>query len=92
MFYSLVAAVLIMVGVPRPVFLVLVASALAFFIAPVIFFLNVYYCLTVIPKDDTAFYPSTPVVWFSWFSLAVFTGLTVIIILARVFGMTLFGG
>ena len=92
MFYSLAAAVLIMVGVPRPVFLVLAASALAFFIAPVIFFLNLYYCLTIIPKDDTAFYPSTPVVWFSWFSLAVFTGLTVIIILERVFGMTLFGG
>jgi len=92
MFYSLVAAVLIIAGLPRPVFLVLVSSALAFFVAPVIFFLNVYYCLTVIPKTDTAFYPSQPVVWFSWFSLAVFTGLTVVLILARVFGITLFGG
>ncbi|MBM62394.1 MAG: hypothetical protein CL484_05540 [Acidobacteria bacterium] len=92
MFYSLIAAVLIMAGLPRPVFLVLVSSALAFFIAPVIFFLNVYYCVTVIPKTDKVFYPSKPVIWFSWFSLVVFTGLTIVIIMARVFGITLFGG
>ena len=92
MFYSLIAAVLIMAGLPRPVFLVLVSSALAFFIAPVIFFLNIYYCVTIIPKTEKAFYPSQPVVWFSWFSLAVFTALTLVIILARVFGVTLFGG
>ena len=92
MFYSLIAAVLIIAGLPRPVFLVLVSSALAFFIAPVIFFLNIYYCLTVIPKTEKGFYPSQPVVWFSWFSLAVFTALTFVIILARVFGVTLFGG
>ena len=81
-----------MAGLPRPVFLVLVSSALAFFVAPVIFFLNIYYCLTVIPKTDKVFYPSTPVIWFSWFSLFVFTGLTIVVILARVFGVTLFGG
>lgn len=91
MLFSLVAAVLIIAGLPRPVFLVLVASALAFFIAPVIFFLNVYYCLTVIPKQDRLFYPSRPAVWFSWASLAVFTGLTLILILARVFNIQLFG-
>ena len=92
MFYSLVAAVLIIAGVPRPVFLVLIASALAFFIAPVIFFLNLYYCLTVIPKTDRAFYPSRFATWFSWFSLAVFTGLTLIAILTNLFGVTMFGG
>ena len=92
MFYSLIAAVLIMAGLPRPVFLVLVSSALAFFIAPVIFFLNIYYCVTIIPKTEKGFYPSQPVVWFSWFSLTVFTALTLVIILARVFGVTLFGG
>jgi len=92
MLYSLVAAVLIIAGVPRPVFLVLVSSALAFFIAPVIFFLNLYYCLTVIPKTDKAFYPSAFATWFSWLSLVIFTGLTVIIIMARVLGLTLFGG
>ena len=90
--YSLVAAVLIMAGLPRPVFLVLVSSALAFFIAPVIFFLNVYYCVTVIPKTDTAFYPSVPVRAFAWLSFIVFTGLTAVVIMARVFGVTLFGG
>ncbi len=58
MLFSLVTSVAIISGLPRPVFLVLVASALAFFVAPVIFFLNLYYCFTVIPKDDKMFYPS----------------------------------
>ena len=92
MFYSLAAAVLIIAGLPRPVELVLVSSALAFFIAPVIFFLNLYYCLTVIPKTDRVFHPSRFATWFSWLSLVIFTGLTVIIIMARVFGVTLVGG
>ena len=91
MLYSLVASVSIMIGVPRPVLLVLVASALAFFIAPVIFFLNVYYCLTVIPKDDAHFYPSRFAIAFSVISLVVFTGLSLILISARVFGLQLFG-
>jgi Mn2+/Fe2+ NRAMP family transporter len=84
MFYSLVAAVVILAGIPRPVYLVLVSSALAFFIAPVISFLNLYYCLTVIPKTDKAFYPSRFATLFSWLSLVIFTGLTVVIIVARV--------
>jgi len=92
MFYSLIAAVLILAGLPRPVFLVLVSSALAFFIAPVIFFLNLYYCVTVIPKTNTAFYPSPLVRAFAWFSFVVFTALTAIVVMARVFGVTLFGG
>ena len=91
MLYSLAAAVLIMAGLPRPVFLVLTASALALFVAPVIFFLNLRYCLTVIPKTDAVFYPSPAVRAFAWFSLAVFTGLTAIVVLARVFDVTLFG-
>ncbi|MFQ5743558.1 MAG: Nramp family divalent metal transporter [Acidobacteriota bacterium] len=92
MLFSLVTAVAIVFGMPRPVFLVLVASALALFIAPVIFFLNFYYCLTVIPKDDKAFYPSAFARWFGWISLVVFTGMTAIIIMARVFNTSLFGG
>ncbi|MCY4075750.1 MAG: Nramp family divalent metal transporter [Acidobacteria bacterium] len=92
MFYSLIASVAIIAGVPRPVWLVLVASALALFVAPVVFFLNLYYCLTVIPKTDEVFYPSLLERGFAWLSLAVFTGLTAIVILARVFGVTLFGG
>ena len=91
MMFSLVAAVSIIIGVPRPVLLVLVASALAFFIAPVIFFLNIYYSLTVIPKGDTCFYPSPWEIVLSIVSLVVFTGLSVILIAARVFGLQLFG-
>jgi Mn2+/Fe2+ NRAMP family transporter len=84
MMYSLVASVLIVAGLPRPVFLVLVASALAFFIAPVIFFLNFYYCLVIIPKQDRAFYPSTFARWFGWISLFVFTAMTLILIYWRI--------
>ena len=91
MVFSLIAAVAIIAGLPRPVFLVLVASALAFFIAPVIFFLNVFYCLTIIPRDDKLFYPSRLTIFLCWGSFVVFTGLTVILILARVFDVQLFG-
>ena len=68
----------------------MVASALAFFIAPVIFFLNLYYCFTVIPRSSE-FHPSRAAWVFAWGSLVVFTGMTVILILARVFGITLLG-
>ena len=85
MFFSLIASVILIAGVPKPVWLVLVASALAFFIAPVIFFLNFYYCLTVIPKKDKSFYPSTFAIGFGSLSLIVFTGLTVLLIMAKIF-------
>ena len=80
MVFSLVTSVAIIAGLPRPVFLVLVASALAYFVAPVIFFLNLYYCFTVIPKEDKVFYPSTFAKWFGWLSLAVFTGMSLVLI------------
>ena len=80
MIYSLITSVAIIAGFERPVFLVLVASALAAFVAPVIFFLNLYYCLIVIPKEDKAFYPSNFARLFGWFSLIVFTVLTLILI------------
>lgn len=91
MIFSLIAAVAIIAGVPKPVWLVLIASALAFFVAPVIFFLNLYYCFAVIPKEDKTFYPSVFTATFAWISLAVFTGLSAILILARVFKIELFG-
>ncbi|MDA2930732.1 Nramp family divalent metal transporter, partial [Acidobacteria bacterium AH-259-O06] len=91
MLFSLVAAVSMIAGAPRPVWLVLVASALAFFIAPVVFYLNLYYCFSVIPKDDKVFYPSAFATWFGWGSLVIFTGLSAILIMARVFGIELFG-
>ena len=88
MIFSLVASVAIIAGIPRPVFLVLVASAAAFFVAPVIFYLNLYYCLTVIPRDEP-FYPSPFAKWFGWLSLAVFSGMTAMLVLVRVFGVQL---
>ena len=90
MFFSLFASVAIIAGVPRPVYLVLVASALAYFVAPVIYFLNLYYCFTVISKDDRDFYPSRFATWFSALSLIVFTGMSVILVL-QLFGIRLFG-
>ena len=91
MLFSLVAAVSIIAGAPRPVWLVLVASTLAFFISPVIFFLNLYYCFSVIPKTDPVFYPTAAGSWMAWGSLVVFSGLTAILIMARVFRIELFG-
>jgi len=91
MLYSLAASVLLIAGIARPVHLVLVASALAFFIAPVIYYLNLYYCLTLIPKKDALFYPSRFARWFAWLSLVVFVGMTVILIFTRVFETPLFG-
>jgi hypothetical protein len=90
MFFSLITSVAIVAGVPRPVFLVLTASALAYFVAPVIYFLNLYYCFTIIPKEDKAFYPSTFATWFSGLSLIVFTGMSFLLIV-RLFGFQLFG-
>lgn len=91
MFYSLIASVLYITFDPRPVFLVLVASALAFFVAPVIYFFNLYFCLKVIPKEDELFYPSWFARWFGGLSLLIFTGLCGILIFARVFRIPLFG-
>ncbi|MBT5032320.1 MAG: Nramp family divalent metal transporter [Proteobacteria bacterium] len=90
MVFSLAASLLIIIGIPRPVFLVLVASALAFFVAPIIYFFNIYYCMKIIPKTDKSFYPSKFAIYFSAFSLIVFTGLSALLILARVFKIALF--
>jgi Mn2+/Fe2+ NRAMP family transporter len=92
MVYSLVSSVAIIAGWPQPVFLVLIASALAFFVAPVIFGLNLHYCLTVISKEDDVFFPRRFERWFAWGSLVVFTGMSGILIAAKVFHVPLFGG
>ena len=47
-------------------------------------------CRTVIPRDDEIFYPSTFETTFAWLSLVVFTGMSAILILQRVFGISLF--
>lgn len=90
MLFSLLTSTAIIAGLPRPVFLVLIASALAYFVAPVIFFLNLYYCLTIIRKNDAIFYPSAFAKWFGWLSLIIFTGMSVILILQRLFGIAPF--
>jgi len=66
-------------GVNRPVWLVLIASALACFVAPVIFFLKKYCCFTVVPTDRF-FYPSWFATVFGWLSLVMFTGMTGLLI------------
>ena len=91
MLFSLIASVAIVTGVPEPITLVLIASALAYFVAPVIYFLNLYYCFKIIPKHDKAFYPSTFATWFSGISLVVFTGMSLVLIAAEVFEIELFG-
>ncbi len=91
MLFSLVGAVAIIAGISRPVWLVLIASALALFIGPVIYFLNLYFCFSVISKHDKTFYPSTFATWFSWASLAVFTALSGVLVLVNIFDINLFG-
>lgn len=90
MFFSLITSVAIIAGMPRPVYLVLVASALAYFVAPVIYFLNLHYCKKIIPKNDKLFHPSPFATWFGWLSLLVFTGMSAILIMQRLFGISLF--
>lgn len=91
MLFSLISASSLIAGIAAPVFLVLVASALALFVAPVIFFLNLYFCFKVIPKNDRTFYPSLFAGWFGWVSLFVFAGMSFILIMARIFQVPLFG-
>ena len=47
--------------------------------------------MTIIPKEDKMFYPSTFATWFGWLSFVVFTGMCLILILQRLFGISLFG-
>lgn len=81
MLLSFVGAVAIIAGIPEPVFVVLVASALAAVIAPIIFFFNFWFCLKAIP-EDSEFYPAQWEIYFTWISLIVFTLLIVLSLLA----------
>ncbi|MBN2429772.1 MAG: Nramp family divalent metal transporter [Deltaproteobacteria bacterium] len=85
MIWTVVTSSAIIIGLPKPVWLVLVASALAYFVAPVIFFLNLWYCFTVIDKTDKDYYPGLWATWFGWFSCLVFTVMTGLMIAARIF-------
>ncbi len=79
MIYSLVASVAIIAGLPEPVFLVLAASALALIIAPIVFFLNIWFCLKAIPKENKIFYPGKFALNFSWISLATYVVGTILV-------------
>ena len=85
MAWTVIASSAIIIGLPKPVWLVLVASALAYFIAPVIFFLNLWYCFTVIDKTDKDYYPGVWATWFGWISCIAFTLMTGAMIAARLF-------
>ena len=85
MAWTVIASSAIIIGLPKPVWLVLVASALAYFIAPVIFFLNLWYCFTVIDKNHKPYYPGTWATWFGWLSCVAFTVMTALMIAARLF-------
>jgi len=91
MLWTVVSSCAIIVGLPKPVWLVLVASALAYFVAPVIFFYNLWYVFTVIPKNDKIFYPNTFQTCFAWFSCLVFGIMTALMIAARVFKIQIGG-
>jgi Mn2+/Fe2+ NRAMP family transporter len=91
MAFSLVTSVALVVGLPQPVLMVLIASALASFVAPVIYFLNLYYCFTVIPKADRMFYPSLFTAVCGWLSLVAFSGMVALVILQEFLGIQMFG-
>jgi len=46
--------------------------------------------MTIIPKEDKVFYPNRFDRWFGWFSLAVFGGMSLILIFWRIW-VPLFG-
>ena len=48
--------------------------------------------VTIIPKDDEAFFPRPFERWFAWGSLAVFTGLSAVLIMENIFHRPIFGG
>ena len=83
MLFSLTTSVIIILGGPKPTVIVLAASLLAVIIAPVIFFLNIYYCFAVIPRDNREWYPSLVVTVLAWGSCIVFTGVSVILMANR---------
>lgn len=80
--FSLVGSCLIIIGLPKPVYLVLLASVLSLVIAPVIYFYNYWFCLKAIPKGDK-FYPKAVTRILIWGSMIVFAGATLIVIVQK---------
>ena len=85
MVFSLATSVIIILGGPKPTAIVLTASLLAVIIAPVIFFLNLYYCFSVIPKDNREWRPSLWTAFLAWGSCIIFTGTSVALMLTKFF-------
>ncbi|NLC71326.1 MAG: Nramp family divalent metal transporter [Desulfuromonadaceae bacterium] len=83
MLFSLATSVIIILGGPKPTAIVLTASLLAVIIAPVIFFLNLYYCFSIIPKDNREWYPSPLAAFFAWGSCLIFTGVSIVLMVTR---------
>ena len=83
MLFSLTTSVIIIFGGPKPTALVLTASLLAVVIAPVIFFLNLYYCFAIIPKNNREWYPSPFATFFSWGSCLLFIGVSVVLMVTK---------
>jgi len=85
MLFSLATSVVIILGGPKPAAVVLTASLLAVLIAPVIFFLNLYYCFAVIPRDNREWHPSLVTAACAWASCIIFTGVSIILMATRFF-------
>ena len=84
MIYSAIASNLIIYGIERPVFLVLIASAMTLLFSPVIFYFMFKFCLDVIPKDDPVYYPNAAVRNFTWLCLFIFTAATLWVFYLRI--------
>ncbi|MBA4743037.1 MAG: Nramp family divalent metal transporter [Azoarcus sp.] len=83
--YSLLASSAIIYGFERPVFLVLIASAMTLLFSPVIFYYMFKFCLNVIPKTDKIYYPGHLVRNFTWFCFVLFTAATLLVIYVKFF-------
>ena len=53
--------------------LVLIASAMTLLFSPIIFYYVFKFCLSVIKKNDSVYYPSSWVRTASWVTLVLFT-------------------
>lgn len=81
--FSFVGSTLIIIGMPKPVFLVLTASVLSLIIAPVLYFFTFIFCRQVLPKGEKPFTLSPVRQTLIWISLAIFTIVTVIVIIQK---------
>lgn len=84
MIYSFLASNVIIYGFERPVFLVVLSSAMTLLFSPVIFYYMFKFCLNVIPKEDKIYYPGNLVRSFTWACFYLFTIATLWVLYLRV--------